>query len=173
MSETTVDVTTDDTKSDGGGDGYNPPATQEELNKIIQSRVGRVEAKYADYDDLKSAAAKLAEIEAANQSKEEKLLKELEAAQKAIAERDEKLTQAELRSLRSEIAREKNVPAAHLSGFGTREEMEAAADELIAWRDANKKPTAPKRGSLRSGAASAPEDGLSAKERAARALRGE
>lgn len=167
-------VTDAATEVDGAGDSYTPPATQDELNKIIQARVGRVEAKYADHEDLKAAAAKLAELEAANQSKEDKLLADLEAANKAIAERDEKLSQAELKSLRTEVAREKDVPAAHLSGFATREDMEAAADDLIAWRDAQTKKTAPpKRGPLRSGASTASESGLSAKEKAAAALRGE
>lgn len=155
-----------------GESGYNPPASQEELDRIIKNRVGRVEAKYADYDELKNAAKKLADMESANQSKEEKLLAELEAAKKEIADRDQKLTQVELRSMRSEVAAAKGVPAAHLSGATTKEEMEAAADELIAWRDAQK-PSAPKRTTLRSGASTAAETGLSAKERAARALRGE
>lgn len=175
MSENDV-VTDAASENDGGsGDSYTPPATQEALDKIIQARVGRVEAKYADYGDLKSAADKLAEIEAANQSKEDKLLADLEAANKAIADRDEKLSQAELKSLRADVAREKDVPAAHLSGFATREDMEAAADDLIAWRDAQTKKSAPvKRGPLRSGAANPTSgSGLTAKERAAAALRGE
>ncbi|MDA4894827.1 hypothetical protein PFZ55_49000 [Streptomyces sp. MS2A] len=46
----------------GGQDGvespaYTPPATQEELNRVIESRLARERQKYADYEDLKKKAA--------------------------------------------------------------------------------------------------------------------
>jgi len=47
--------------------------TQAELDRIVQERVARVKAAPpADYDDLKAAATKLAELEAANQTELEK-----------------------------------------------------------------------------------------------------
>lgn len=55
----------------GGGtppDGFKAPQSQEELNRIIAERLARERAKYADYDDLKRAAAeaeKVAEAKAA------------------------------------------------------------------------------------------------------------
>jgi hypothetical protein len=38
--------------------GFTPPASQDELNKIISERVARERAKFADYTDLKGKAAK-------------------------------------------------------------------------------------------------------------------
>jgi hypothetical protein len=45
-----------------GGDnnsGWTPPATQQELNRIISERVQRERAKFADYEDLKAAAGQV------------------------------------------------------------------------------------------------------------------
>lgn len=115
------------------------PQSQEDLNKIIEARLARERAKYADYDNLKSAAEKLAEIEAANQTEAEKTQARLEAAEKRAAE-------LEVQYLRAEVANEKGVPAKLLAG-ATREELEAAADELIAFRG-EQKPPAPKSSAL-------------------------
>jgi Spy/CpxP family protein refolding chaperone len=41
-----------------GAGGYTPPATQADLDRIVQDRVRRAEAKYADYDELKTKAAR-------------------------------------------------------------------------------------------------------------------
>lgn len=43
--------------------GYTPPATQDELNRIIGERVTRVKSQYADYNDLKAKAARVDELE--------------------------------------------------------------------------------------------------------------
>ncbi|WIB25421.1 hypothetical protein [Curtobacterium sp. MCSS17_015] len=45
------------TGGDGGGQ-YTPPATQEDLNRIIESRLAREREKFKDYDDLKAAKGK-------------------------------------------------------------------------------------------------------------------
>lgn len=74
----------------------------------------------------KSAADKLAEIEAANQTEAEK------AAAKAAAA-EERATQAELRALRLEVAAEKGLTPAQAKRLvgSTREELEADAAELL------------------------------------------
>lgn len=54
---------------------FKPITSQDDLNRIIGERVKR--AKPADYDDLKAKAAKLDEIEAANQTEAEKQAKRL------------------------------------------------------------------------------------------------
>lgn len=41
-----------------GGGSYTPPATQADLDRIIQDRVRRATSKYGDYDSLKEKAAK-------------------------------------------------------------------------------------------------------------------
>ncbi|HXH34333.1 MAG TPA: hypothetical protein VNJ54_07970 [Plantibacter sp.] len=78
-------------------------------------------------------ALKLDEIEAANQSEQEKLLARAEAAESKLAEIDAKSTAA---TLREEIAKEKGfedrkIPATALRGL-TREELESHADEILA-----------------------------------------
>lgn len=118
---------------------FTAPQSQEDLNKIIEARLARERAKYADYDSLKTAAEKLAEIEAANQTEAEKAQARLEAAER-------RATELEARALRAEVANEKGVPAKLLAG-ATREELEAAADELIAFRG-EQKPPAPKSSAL-------------------------
>ena len=62
--------TTDGNNTSGAtsaaGDEFKPITSQDELNRIIGERVKR--AKPADYDELRSKAARLEEIEQANQS---------------------------------------------------------------------------------------------------------
>lgn len=46
-----------DKGGDGGkGDGFTAPASQADLDRIIQERVARERAKYADYNDMKAKA---------------------------------------------------------------------------------------------------------------------
>jgi hypothetical protein len=88
------------------GGEQTPPAkmfTQEELDAHIKTRLDREKTKYADYDQLKAAAAKLTELESAGKTEAQKLADQLAQLQKdlatkdaAIAERDAKLL-AEIR----------------------------------------------------------------------------
>jgi hypothetical protein len=73
-----------------------------------------------------SAAQRLAEIEDANKSEIEKIVARAEAAEKRAAE-------LEAKSIRSEVALAKGVPASLLTG-STQEELEASADALIEFR---------------------------------------
>lgn len=41
-----------------GGAQYTPPATQADMDRIVEQRLSRERAKFADYDDLKAKAAK-------------------------------------------------------------------------------------------------------------------
>ncbi|GAB2567467.1 hypothetical protein [Leucobacter ruminantium] len=43
--------------ADGGKSDYTPPATQADLDRIVESRLARERSKFADYDDLKKKAA--------------------------------------------------------------------------------------------------------------------
>ncbi|MDH2332500.1 scaffolding protein [Paenibacillus polymyxa] len=99
-----------------------PPKTftQDELDQVIADRIARERKKYADYDELKT---KLTEFERAKEEREkaemtatERLEAEkaeaLKAAETARAERDQALTAADQRLIKSEfraIARELNV----------------------------------------------------------------
>lgn len=122
------DITADagEQTDNAADDAFVPPASQEEFDRIVQARLDRERKKYGDYDDLKARAAKLAEIESANQTEAEKVQARLDAAEKRASE-------LEAKALRSEVAASKGVPAALLTG-STQEELEAAADALIAFR---------------------------------------
>ena len=76
------------------------------------------------------AAERLAEIEEASKTAEQKAAERLQAAEKRAAE-------LEAKALRAEVAAEKGVPAALLTG-STREDLEASADALIAFRGEQK-----------------------------------
>lgn len=104
--------------------------SQEDFDKAIQARIARERAKFADYDDVKAKADKLAEIEAANLTEAEKTAARLAAAEQRAAE-------LEIKATRAEVAAAKGVPAELLSG-STQGELEAAADALIAFRGEQK-----------------------------------
>lgn len=113
------------------GTEFKAPATQADLDRIIQDRVARVKNQYADYDDLKTKVeqlstfqSRIAELEATNS--------ELDGKVKTFE------TERERAAIISEVAKDKNVPADALRG-STREELEAHADTLAALL----KPSAP------------------------------
>ena len=124
MAEGDAPTGAETTAADSGDAGRT--FTQADLDHIVGERLSKERGKYADYDDLKSKAARLAEIEAANKSDLENLL----------GERDTFKTQAEqtaAENLRLRIAMEKKLPAALIDRLqgGTKEEMEADADKLL------------------------------------------
>lgn len=82
--------------------------TQEDLDKVIGARLAREREKYADYDDLKAAASKLAEAEA------------------RLAQIDAK---AALDKIRDDVAKEAGVPVELLRG-STKDELTAHASAL-------------------------------------------
>ncbi|MCT1363316.1 DUF4355 domain-containing protein [Microbacterium sp. p3-SID131] len=100
--------------------------SQEDFDKAIQARIARERSKFSDYDDLKAKADKFAEWENAQKTEAQKAQEALEQAQRELAE-------TRLQAARAEVAASKGVPVELLSG-GTREELEAAADALIAFR---------------------------------------
>jgi hypothetical protein len=126
--------------NEGGNDsGFTPPATQAELNKIIADRIARERAKFGDYNDLKSKAAKFDEIDAQNKSEVEKATERAAAVER---ERDD----ATARLNRLEVALDKGLTpsqAKRLVG-STREELEADADELLKDLGDSGKPRSPK-----------------------------
>lgn len=67
------------------------PMTQADIDRIVQDRLARERAKFADYDDLKEKASKFDELDAASKTE---LDKAREAAQRAQAERDAALSKA-------------------------------------------------------------------------------
>lgn len=86
--------------------------------------------------DNKAAADELAELRESQKTEAEKVADRLAVAEKRAAD-------AEAKALRAEIATAKGVPAELLNG-STAEELEAHADQLLAFRgEAPKRPAAP------------------------------
>ena len=75
------DATNNQDGNDSGdtsaADEFKAITTQDDLNKVINERLTRERAKFADYKDLKAKATKLDEIEQANQSESEKTAKRI------------------------------------------------------------------------------------------------
>ena len=121
-------------------ESFKAPASQEELDRIIQARVARERKNIpTDYEELKAKAQKFAEWEEANKTEVQKSADRLAAAEK-------RATELEAKAIRAEVAAAKGVPSALLTG-STQEELEAAADALIAFRG-EQKPAGPSSSSL-------------------------
>ncbi|QIS16491.1 capsid assembly scaffolding protein Gp46 family protein [Nocardia arthritidis] len=99
---------------------------QEDLDRIIQNRLAREQAKYADYDTLKEKAALHDQAEADK-------LSEIDKANKRAEKAETELAELRLEKLRRDVAEAKGLPA-HLVPGTTRDEMESAADALLSWR---------------------------------------
>lgn len=124
----------DENGGQGQQDTYTPPASQADLDRIIESRLTRERAKFADYDDLKTRASKYDELEESKKTEAQRLADErdrektraetAEAAQMrvtaALAKAPEGTKPAEIAEL-----------AARLNG-STKEELEADAEKLFA-----------------------------------------
>lgn len=110
---------------ENSADEFAPITSQDELNRIVSARVARERAKFADYDEVKAAAAKAeADLEALKATNEAKIA-ELEAAK----------AESEAQALKLSVAADKGVPAKLLSG-SSKEELEAAAEALLEFKGA-------------------------------------
>lgn len=142
--------------------------TQSELEKILEQRLSRERAKFADYEQIKADAAELAKIRDAEKTELQRWQERAETAEKRASE-------AEIVALRSKVAAQKGVPASSLTGT-TEDELIASADELIAWRDQAKpaaQPAAkrPPASGLKSGATRTESINSDPKAKAAEAVR--
>lgn len=102
--------------------GFKPVESQEALDKIIEHRLARERAKYSDYDDLKTKASKLDEIEDAKKT-------DAQRSAEKIAELEKKLTSAQLEKVRTQVAAEHHLDAGLLSG-SSEEEITAQAEKI-------------------------------------------
>ncbi len=162
--DTTVDTNTPettaepkDTTGDLGDAGKAAIAAEREARKQAEKRLRDLEKSLKEYEDR-------------DKTELQKALERAETAEKQAAE-------ATFNAMRSKIAAAKGVPASSLTGT-TEDELNASADELIAWRDANKPAAqpAPKKnpassGGLKSGASSTETINHDPKAAAAEALR--
>ena len=116
-------------------DEFKAIASQDELNKVINDRLQRERAKYADYKDLKAKASKLDEFEQANQTEAEK-------AAKRIADLEAELGNTRRDSMRLKIATEHGITDADdidLFLTGTDEETLTKQAKRLADREADRK----------------------------------
>lgn len=99
--------------------------TQEDVDKIVQERLARERAKYADYDQIKS------ELEATRASHAELRVENM-SLKSELAERDRTMKASELKLAKAEIAKKAGLSEAladRIQG-ATPEEMEADALRL-------------------------------------------
>lgn len=132
MSEQTA-PTTGTGETNEQGKEFQPIASQEALDKIIQTRIAREQAKYSDYDQLKAAADQLTAFEESQKTETQKQQDALSAAQARVAELESAQLRVTVADEKSDPTKGIIVPAALLSG-STREELEASADALIQFK---------------------------------------
>jgi hypothetical protein len=77
---------------------WRPPASQADLDRIVQDRLARERAKFSDYDELAEKARYWDEIEAASQTEYEKQAEALQAAETRWQQARERIVTAELRA---------------------------------------------------------------------------
>lgn len=124
-----IDGGGDEGGSGDSGDGVEPKSfTQEQVDQIVEKRSAKERGKYKDYDELKSKAMKLDEMENAGKSEIDKLKESNAALRKQI---DDAAAEKQHAEWVSEVAKDKDVPAELLRG-GSKEELEAHADLLRA-----------------------------------------
>lgn len=93
----------DPTKEVGAGSQPPEPAktfTQEQLDRIVEDRLKRERAQFADYDDLKAKAAKLDEAEEAQKTE---LQKAKDAAAEAKTQGEAAIARANATLIRAEV----------------------------------------------------------------------
>lgn len=114
-------------------EGAEPEAKEIDWKSEARKHEQRAKDNAAKAKANEGAAQRLAEIEDANKSEIEKVAARAEAAEKRAAE-------LEAKSIRSDVALAKGVPAALLTG-STQEELEASADALIEFRGEQQAPS--------------------------------
>lgn len=105
---------------------FEPITSQEEFDRRLADRLRREREKYSDYDDLKAAASRLAEIEEANKTEEQKRAERIAELESKVNEYE---TREQIAAWKAEVAEVTGVPAAALAG-NTKEEIEAHAETL-------------------------------------------
>lgn len=105
---------------------YSAPATQEELNAIIESRLYKERKKYSDHSELQKKASAYDELQEASKTELEKAQAR---AEKAEAEANALKAAQELATMRADVAHESGVPAEVLRGDSL-EELQAHAAAL-------------------------------------------
>lgn len=119
--------------------------TQEELNAILQKRLGEQAAKFRDYEDLKAKAQKFDEIEDKAKSDLQKATERADALQRELEAMKKTET---VRQIREAVAKEVGVPASLLTG-DTKEACETQAKAIIEFAKPNNYPVVNDGGEVR------------------------
>lgn len=145
MTDSTVDVTPATTDQGNGATSpvktpeavtsFEAITSQADLDRIIQNRLARERSQYADYDALKEKADKFDQSENEKLDEVQRLTQRAEKAEKEQA-------RLSLENLRRDVADTKGVPASLITG-STKAQMEASADQLIAFKGVAPEPAAP------------------------------
>ena len=108
--------------------------SQEDFDNAIKARLARERSKIpTDYDDLKAKADKYAEWEESQKSESEKRDERQKELERENAELKSGKLRADVAAAKSDPDKGIYIPANLLTG-STQEELEAAADALIAFR---------------------------------------
>lgn len=100
--------------------------TQEQLNAVLADHKKRIQAQFADYDDIKAQLATAQEASEAKVSEVATITTERDSLQS-------ELTAKEMEALKLRVAMEKSVPAELIDRLkgSTAEELQADADVLL------------------------------------------
>ena len=110
--------------------GFKPIDSQEDLDRIIEKRLARERAKFADYEEVKAKAAKVDEIEEEKKSDLQRALDQIEALKAEAEQSKAAAAQAERAVLVEKVAASKGVPAKYLSG-DSEDDLVASADAFL------------------------------------------
>lgn len=110
--------------------------TQAQVDAIVGDRLAREKARYSDYDELKEAAAKYAELEEASKSELQKALESAEKSNARVAELEKQIAdaqaEAERKKLVDKVAKKYRVPSDKKRFLrGTTEEELAEEAEIL------------------------------------------
>jgi hypothetical protein len=90
---------------DNGGSTYTAPATQAELDRIVEARLARERDKFKGHDDFKAKAAKWDQLEDEKKTPSEKAIEEAkaQAAGETSAKYDRRLASTEIKSIAATV----------------------------------------------------------------------
>lgn len=106
---------------------FQPITTQDELNKLLETRVMRERAKYAGFEEFKAKAAAFDELEAKTKA-------EISAANERAASAEAALSvmqqEAQRREWNAQVAEETGIPVATVADFGA-ESIEELREKAV------------------------------------------
>ena len=129
METVNQDVETVNQDSAAGEQTEERTFTQAEVNALVQERLSRDRARYADYDSLKEKAAKYDQIEEESKTELQKATERADTLQKEI---DQMKRANSVREIRAKVALETGVPE-NLLTAETEEDCQAQAKAILSF----------------------------------------